>query len=77
MVKAMGGEFKRILLVGCEPETLGREEGQMGLSAPVEAAVGEAVRVVESLVAETARRRERGGKTLSKKTEEGEVKRNG
>jgi len=51
MVKAMGGGFKRILLVGCEPETLGPEEGQMGLSAPVEAAVDEAVKVVESLVA--------------------------
>ena len=51
MVKAMGGEFKRILLVGCEPETLGGEEGQMGLSEPVEAALEEAVRVVESLVA--------------------------
>ena len=50
MVKAMGGEFKRILLVGCEPRTLGPEEGQMGLSETVEAAVDEAVRVVESLV---------------------------
>lgn len=52
MVKAMGGGFKRILLVGCEPETLGPEEGRMGLSAPVEAAVDEAVKVVEALVAE-------------------------
>lgn len=52
MVKSMGGEFKRILLVGCEPETLGGEEGLMGLSEPVEAAAGEAVKVVESLVAE-------------------------
>jgi hydrogenase maturation protease len=51
MVKAMGGEFKRILLVGCEPATLGPEEGQMGLSEPVAAAVGEAVRLIESLVA--------------------------
>jgi hydrogenase maturation protease len=50
MVKAMGGEFKRILIVGCEPQTLGPEEGQMGLSETVEAAVDEAVRVVESLV---------------------------
>jgi hydrogenase maturation protease len=50
MVKSLGGEFKRILLVGCEPETLGPEEGQMGLSASVEAAVDEAARVVESLV---------------------------
>jgi hydrogenase maturation protease len=51
MVKAMGGEFGRILLVGCEPQTLGGEEGWMGLSEPVAAAVDEAVRVVESLVA--------------------------
>lgn len=50
MVKAMGGEFKRILLVGCEPQTFGPEEGQMGLSEPVEAAVAEAVNIVESLV---------------------------
>ncbi|HKP12984.1 MAG TPA: hydrogenase maturation protease [Blastocatellia bacterium] len=55
MVKAMGGEFKRILLVGCEPATLGPEEGQLGLSEPVAAAVGEAVRLVESLVAEMLR----------------------
>ena len=52
MVKAMGGEFKRKLLVGCEPETLGPEEGLMGLSEPVEAAVDGAVRLVESLVTE-------------------------
>jgi hydrogenase maturation protease len=50
MVKSMGGQLKRILLVGCEPATFGPEEGQMGLSAPVEAAVGQAVTVVESLV---------------------------
>lgn len=52
MVKSMGGEFKRILLVGCEPETFGPEEGQMGLSEAVENAVDEAVRIVESLVGE-------------------------
>jgi hydrogenase maturation protease len=51
MVKSMGGQFKRILLVGCEPGTFGPEEGQMGLSAPVEAAVDQAVIVVESLIA--------------------------
>ena len=50
MVKSMGGEFKRILLVGCEPTPLESEDGQMGLSEPVEAAVDEAVRMVESLV---------------------------
>jgi len=50
MAKAMNIEVKNVLLVGCEPETLGGEEGQMGLSAPVEAAVDEAVKLVESLV---------------------------
>lgn len=56
MVKSMGGQFKRILLVGCEPATFGPEEGQMGLSPPVEAAVEQAVVVVESLVEEICRR---------------------
>jgi hydrogenase maturation protease len=50
MARAMNIELKNILLVGCEPETLGGEEGQMGLSAPVEAAVGEAVKLIESVV---------------------------
>ena len=51
MVKSMGGTFKKILLVGCEPATFGPEEGQMGLSEAVAAAVPQAVAIVESLVA--------------------------
>jgi hydrogenase maturation protease len=47
MVKSMGGEFKKVLLVGCEPETLGPEEGQLGLSGSVTAAVNQAVILVE------------------------------
>jgi hydrogenase maturation protease len=50
MATSMHGKLKRILLVGCEPATLGGEEGKMGLSAPVEAAVREAVKIVENLV---------------------------
>jgi hydrogenase maturation protease len=50
MARAMNIELKNVLLVGCEPETLGGEEGQMGLSAPVEAAVDDAVKLVDSLV---------------------------
>jgi hydrogenase maturation protease len=50
MAKSIGGELKRILLVGCEPATLGPEEGQMGLSEPVAAMVDEAANLVESLV---------------------------
>ena len=51
LATSMGGPLKRVLLVGCEPGTLGPEEGQMGLSEPVEAAVDEAVKLVESLIA--------------------------
>ena len=50
MARAMNIEVKNVLLVGCEPETLGGEAGQMGLSAPVEAAVEEAVKLVQSLI---------------------------
>jgi hydrogenase maturation protease len=50
MAHAMNIELKNILLVGCEPETLGGEEGQMGLSAPVEAAVNDALKLVKSLI---------------------------
>src|ERR1700733_11184092 len=50
MATAMHSKLKRILLVGCEPATLGGEEGTMGLSEPVQAAVREAVKVVENLV---------------------------
>jgi hydrogenase maturation protease len=52
MVKAMRGEPGKVLLVGCEPETFGPDEGQMGLSPRVQAAVPEAVRIVEVLVYE-------------------------
>jgi len=44
------GALKRVLLVGCEPGTLGPEEGQMGLSQPIEAVLDDAVKLVESLV---------------------------
>ena len=50
MAKSMGAPLQRILLVGCEPATLGPEEGQMGLSELVENAVGRAVALTESLV---------------------------
>ena len=46
----MGGNLKRVLLVGCEPATLGPEEGQLGLSDPVQGAVDEAVGLVLDLV---------------------------
>jgi hydrogenase maturation protease len=50
LAAGMGAQLKRVLVVGCVPATLGPEEGQMGLSEPISAAVEEAVTLVESLV---------------------------
>lgn len=50
MAKAMNAPLNRILLVGCEPESLGGDEGLMGLSAAVEAAVTHAVAETQSLI---------------------------
>ncbi|KLU21157.1 hypothetical protein EOS_37345 [Caballeronia mineralivorans PML1(12)] len=55
-VAAMDGEVGRIVLIGCEPESLGTEEGQegrMGLSEPVAAAVKEAVETIETMLENT------------------------
>jgi len=54
MVRALGGRPKRILVVGCEPATLGGEQGAMGLSEPVEAAIDGAIALVEALAARIA-----------------------
>ena len=50
LAKSMGGDLKRVLVLGCVPATLGPDEGQMGLSEPVTAAVDEAVKLIDSLV---------------------------
>ena len=50
MATAMHGSIEGVLLIGCEPATLGGDEGHMGLSEIVEAAVEAAVKTTESLV---------------------------
>jgi hydrogenase maturation protease len=50
LAQAMNAPIKKMLLVGCEPETLGGEEGAMGLSAAVEAAVDVAAQQIMSLI---------------------------
>ena len=52
VVASLGDKRPRLLLVGCQPETLGGEQGHMGLSAPVTAAVELAARRVVALVDE-------------------------
>jgi hydrogenase maturation protease len=54
LVRVLGGRLPCLRLVGCEPATLGSdEEGAMGLSEPVLAAVDGAVGLVAALVAES------------------------
>jgi hydrogenase maturation protease len=54
LVRMMGGSVGHLLIVGCEPSTVElNEEGHLGLSAPVEAAVEEAVHIVEDLIIRT------------------------
>jgi hydrogenase maturation protease len=48
--QTMGGPLKKVLLLGCEPESLGPEEGYMGLSEAVSLAVERAVPLLESIV---------------------------
>jgi hydrogenase maturation protease len=50
LARSIGGGLGKILIVGCEPLTLGPDEGLIGLSEPVAAAVDEAINAVESLV---------------------------
>jgi hydrogenase maturation protease len=47
MFERLGGVPGRVLIVGCEPESV---EDRMGLSTTVEASVGEAVRFVREIV---------------------------
>jgi len=51
VVAMLGGGCERIVLVACEPLDLGGQDGRMGLSAPVAAAVEPAVKAVEDLIA--------------------------
>ena len=50
LARAMGATRRSVLLVGCEPASLSTDPERMGLSEPVEAAVGEALRVIRELV---------------------------
>ena len=50
MAKVMQAPLEHILLIGCEPAYLGGDDGHIGLSEPVEAAVGKAVNTTRTLV---------------------------
>jgi hydrogenase maturation protease len=50
LVQSLGGEIARLYLVGCEPAVLETEDGQIGLSEPVQAAVPHAVDMIHTLI---------------------------
>lgn len=54
-VRMMGGHCEDVVVVGCEPADFGcneGEEGRMGLSEPVAAAVDQAIVLIDALVAQ-------------------------
>jgi hydrogenase maturation protease len=52
MAQSMGANLKNVRIVGCEPAKLEHEDGYIGLSPEVGAAVDEAIRIIESLIQE-------------------------
>ena len=50
MVRYLGGQPKKLYVVGCEPGVLESEDGRMGLSAQVTAAVEPAVNMIKKLI---------------------------
>ncbi len=52
LVRSLGGTPGWLRVVGCEPEVLEGEEGAMGLSEKVTAAVAPAIEMIEGLIRE-------------------------
>jgi hydrogenase maturation protease len=56
LAAAMGGQIERLLVVGCEPAaSVEMEDMQAGLSDPVQAALEEAIVLIESLIEQLLR----------------------
>lgn len=59
LAKTMGARFQRVLLVGCEPLVLDRDEsGEIGLSEVVQASLDPAVQIIKRLVEESTKKEE-------------------
>ena len=52
LVRSLGGRPGWLRVVGCEPAVLEAEEGAMGLSEKVQAAVAPAIEMIETLIRE-------------------------
>lgn len=52
MAQSVGPVTAKIYLVGCEPEKLETENGEIGLSEPVQRAIPQAIELIERLLTE-------------------------
>jgi hydrogenase maturation protease len=50
LVQSLGGQITTLYLVGCEPAVLETEDGHIGLSEQVQAAVPQAVQMIQRLI---------------------------
>ncbi len=64
LAASLGGKQQRALLVACEPLTLGGDEGIMGLSEPVAAAIDPACELVDQLVRELSNEDKHGNRDI-------------
>jgi hydrogenase maturation protease len=67
MVKSLGGEPGRLYLVGCETAVLETEDGSIGLSGSVEAAIPQAMEMIQTLVNDLLHENENLQKNLLQK----------
>ncbi|MGI8956604.1 MAG: hydrogenase maturation protease [Chthoniobacterales bacterium] len=68
LVRSLGGNAGWLRVVGCEPAVLDSEEGAMGLSEKVQAAVQPAVEMIESLIREISNGAEKAVATIESRT---------
>ena len=50
IAKSLGASLGRVLVLGCEPATLGDDTGSIGLSEPAQAAIGPAIEMIRSVI---------------------------
>jgi len=62
--RSMGAAPQRVMVVGCEPESLGDDTGHIGLSEPVARAVPEAIQMIQSLIEQFNHRKAESVETI-------------
>ena len=68
LVRSLGGNAGWLRVVGCEPALLDSEEGAMGLSEKVQAAILPAIEMIESLIREISSGAEKSVATIASQT---------